>query len=57
MADNEIDLARLRHSAAHVMAAAVCRLFKGVRLDIGPCTEDGFYYDFDLEERLTPEHF
>ena len=48
---------RMRHSAAHVMAAAVCRLFPGVRLDIGPSTEDGFYYDFDLAHRLAPEDF
>lgn len=47
----------MRHSTAHVMAAAVCRLFKGVKLDIGPSTDDGFYYDFDLTERITPEHF
>ena len=47
----------MRHSAAHVMAAAVCRLFPDVKLDIGPATEDGFYYDFDLPHRLTPEDF
>ncbi|MCX7818941.1 MAG: threonine--tRNA ligase [Kiritimatiellae bacterium] len=51
------DLHTMRHSAAHVMAAAVCRLFPGVRLDIGPATEDGFYYDFDLEHRLGPDDF
>jgi len=47
----------MRHSAAHVMAAAVCRLFPNVKLDIGPSTDDGFYYDFDLEHRLTPDDF
>ena len=47
----------MRHSAAHVMAAAVCRIFPDVKLDIGPATEDGFYYDFDLPHRLTPEDF
>lgn len=52
-----MDLERLRHSTAHVMAAAVCRLFENVFLDIGPSTEDGFYYDFDLFHRLTPEDF
>lgn len=51
------DLDRLRHSTAHVMAAAVCRLFDGVQLDIGPSTDDGFYYDFDLEARITPDDF
>ncbi len=47
----------MRHSAAHVMAAAVCRLYDGVKLDIGPATSDGFYYDFDLPDRLSPEDF
>ncbi len=47
----------MRHSAAHVMAASVSRLFPTVKLDIGPSTEEGFYYDFDLEHRLAPEDF
>ena len=51
------DLDRMRHSAAHVMAAAVCRVFGNVQLDIGPPTDDGFYYDFDLKDRITPEDF
>jgi threonyl-tRNA synthetase len=46
----------MRHSAAHVMATAVRRIFgTEVQLDIGPPTDDGFYYDFDLKHRLTPE--
>ena len=45
----------IRHSAAHVMAAAVQKLFNDVRFDIGPATADGFYYDFDMPTRLTPE--
>jgi len=48
---------RVRHSSAHVMAAAVCRLYGDVKLDIGPATDDGFYYDFDLPKRLAPEDF
>ncbi|NLF21728.1 MAG: threonine--tRNA ligase [Lentisphaerae bacterium] len=47
----------LRHSAAHVMAAAVGRLYPGAQMDIGPATDEGFYYDFDLPHRLTPEDF
>ena len=39
------------------MAAAVCRLFDDVKLDIGPATDDGFYYDFDLPQRLSPDDF
>jgi threonyl-tRNA synthetase len=54
---NETALETLRHSTAHVMAAAVCRIFDDVQLDIGPSVDDGFYYDFDLPERMTPEDF
>ena len=43
---------RIRHSAAHVMADVVTRMYPETRLAIGPPTEDGFYYDFD-----TPEPF
>ena len=50
-------LYRLRHSTAHVMAAAVCRLYDDVQLDIGPPTDDGFYYDFDLPHRLSSDDF
>ncbi len=52
-----VDLNRIRHSAAHLMAAAVCKLFDDVKMDIGPATDDGFYYDFDLPHRLAPEDF
>jgi threonyl-tRNA synthetase len=53
----EPDLNALRHSAAHVLAAALCRLFKGIQLDIGPATDTGFYYDVDFSRKLTPEDF
>jgi threonyl-tRNA synthetase len=46
-----------RHSTAHVMAHAVKRLFPESALGIGPSISDGFYYDFDLPETLTPELF
>jgi threonyl-tRNA synthetase len=39
----------LRHSAAHVMAQAILRLFKDAKLTIGPAIEDGFYYDIDMQ--------
>ena len=52
------DLERLRHSCAHVLATAVLRIWPRARLDIGPPTRDGFYYDFDLEDhRFSPEDF
>ena len=53
--EHELDLARMRHSCAHVMAQAVLELFPGARLGIGPAIADGFYYDFDLPRPLTPE--
>ncbi|MDR0881744.1 MAG: threonine--tRNA ligase [Candidatus Adiutrix sp.] len=45
----------LRHSTAHVLAAAVKQLFPGVRVTIGPAIENGFYYDFDKPEPFTPD--
>jgi threonyl-tRNA synthetase len=49
------DLETMRHSTAHVMAAAVQRLFPGTHLGVGPAIENGFYYDLDVPQRLTPE--
>jgi threonyl-tRNA synthetase len=51
----EFDLARMRHSAAHVMAEAVLDIFPDAKLAIGPAIENGFYYDFDLPRSLTPD--
>ncbi len=48
-------LARMRHSAAHVMADAVLEMFPDAQLAIGPAIEDGFYYDFKLPRPLTPD--
>ncbi|MCY7771245.1 threonine--tRNA ligase [Bacillus haynesii] len=45
----------MRHSTAHLMAQAIKRLYKNVKLGVGPVIENGFYYDVDLEEALTPE--
>ena len=43
----------LRHSAAHLLAEAVRRLYPGVKVAIGPPIENGFYYDFDFPEPIT----
>ncbi len=48
-------LYRIRHSVAHVMAEAVRRLFPGTKIAIGPPIKDGFYYDFDIPQRLIPD--
>ena len=45
----------LRHSTAHLLAQALKRLYKDVKLGIGPVIENGFYYDIDLEEPITAE--
>ena len=50
-----MELETIRHSAAHLMAAAVKKLYPETKFDIGPATENGFYYDFDMEHRLTVE--
>src|SRR5712692_4511692 len=49
------DLETLRHSTAHVMAAAVLDLFPGTVIGVGPATDEGFYYDFAFKDRLLPE--
>ncbi len=49
------DIATLRHSTSHVMAAAVKELYPEVKLGIGPSIADGFYYDFDRQEPFTSE--
>lgn len=48
-------LQTLRHSASHVLAQAVKRLYPGTKLAIGPAIDSGFYYDFDTEHTFTQE--
>jgi threonyl-tRNA synthetase len=48
-------LEEIRHSAAHVLATAVLRLYPDTKLDIGPPTDSGFYYDFDSDIPFTPD--
>ncbi|MFZ5974943.1 MAG: TGS domain-containing protein, partial [Bacillota bacterium] len=47
----------LRHTASHIMAQAVKRLYPEAKLAIGPAIDNGFYYDFDMEKRLSEEDF
>jgi len=53
--DNKEILDTMRHSAAHIMAEAVLSIFPGAKFGIGPATQNGFYYDFELPRPLTPE--
>lgn len=51
----EDELRAIRHTASHVLAQAVKRLYPDTKLAIGPAIDDGFYYDFDREGGFTPE--
>ncbi len=51
----EDDLKILRHTAAHILAQAVKRLYPATKLAIGPAIDDGFYYDFDKDGGFAPE--
>lgn len=54
---NMSDLDRLRHSCAHVLATAILRLWPDAQLAGGPPVESGFYYDLEMEHRLSPDDF
>ena len=51
------DIERLRHSCAHVMATAILKLWPDAQFAYGPPIENGFYYDFDMKHRITPDDF
>lgn len=55
MADQTEKLYAMRHSLAHIMAAAITRLWPGVKLGVGPVVENGFYYDIDLGDTKLSE--
>jgi threonyl-tRNA synthetase len=55
LSPEELELYRMRHSLAHVMAAAVVELYPGTALGFGPPVENGFYYDFLLPQKIGPE--
>ena len=51
------ELERIRHSAAHVMATAIVKLWPDAQFASGPAVENGFYYDVELSHRISPEDF
>ncbi len=53
--NDEIGIEVMRHSTSHVMAQAVKNIYKDVKLAIGPSVENGFYYDFDMDNTLSNE--
>src|SRR3954463_16545399 len=51
------DIERLRHSAAHVLATAILKIWPEAQFAAGPPVENGFYYDLELEHRISPDDF
>jgi threonyl-tRNA synthetase len=51
------DIERLRHSAAHILATAILKLWPEAQFAAGPPVENGFYYDLELDHRISPEDF
>src|SRR5262245_19346453 len=51
------DLERMRHSCAHVMATAIAKLWPEAQFAAGPPVDSGFYYDVELEHRISPADF
>ena len=52
---NNEHLQNLRHSEAHLLAAAILEFYPGTKLTIGPAIENGFYYDFDFAHPISEE--
>lgn len=52
---SEEGLQIMRHSAAHLLAQAIKRIYKDVKFGVGPVIENGFYYDVEMDEAITPE--
>lgn len=55
--EKDENLMMARHSMAHVLAKAIVALYPSTKLTIGPAIEDGFYYDIDLDENLSPNDY
>src|ERR1700687_4545045 len=51
------DIERLRHSAAHVLATAILRIWPEAQFAAGPPVDEGFYYDLEMPHRISPEDF
>src|ERR1700750_200124 len=51
------DIERLRHSASHVLATAILKIWPQAQFAAGPPVDNGFYYDLDLPHRISPEDF
>ena len=50
-------LEAMRHSTEHVLTQAMLKLYPGLKMAMGPATEDGFYFDFDFEGKISEDNF
>src|SRR5881396_187664 len=57
MREQMTDIERLRHSASHVLATAILKIWPEAQFAAGPPVENGFYYDVDLPHRISPDDF
>src|SRR5689334_9413747 len=57
MREQMTEIERLRHSASHVLATAILKIWPEAQFAAGPPVENGFYYDVDLPHRISPEDF
>ena len=54
---NKDNLSALRHSAEHVLMQAMIKLYPDIKMAMGPATDEGFYFDFDLEQKISLDDF
>jgi len=57
MDEGKQKMLKLRHTAEHVLHTAMQKLYPNLKKAMGPATDDGFYFDFDLEEKITEADF
>lgn len=53
--DSPMALEIIRHSCAHLLAEAITKLYKNAKFFVGPCVDEGFYYDFKVDEKISEE--
>ena len=51
------NLEAIRHSAEHILTQAMIKLYPGLKMAMGPATEDGFYFDFDYSKQINEKDF
>ncbi|PIX74229.1 threonine--tRNA ligase, partial [Candidatus Roizmanbacteria bacterium CG_4_10_14_3_um_filter_33_21] len=57
LSKKELELHKLRHTAEHVLHTAMQNLYPQLKKAMGPATDEGFYFDFDVEDHISEDHF